>query len=191
MVSSTKPMEYYSKFIAECGENHDLKKNAIRGKEQTANARVLMAAPKNYQISNVGPVVNNEYPDFSPVISVDGNAMFYTSRRLRTDSSNTGVIDLMAGLPFEDIYVSYKDRTGAWQKPEMLNISGQGHEATVNVAADGQTLLMYRDDGGDGNLYESKLVGELWSDPALLGSDINTKSWETLRWRRMVIRCIS
>ena len=65
-----------------------------------------MAAPKNYQISNVGPVVNNEYPDFSPVISVDGNAMFYTSRRLRTDSSNTGVIDLMAGLPFEDIYVS-------------------------------------------------------------------------------------
>ena len=61
----------------------------------------------------------------------------------------------------------------------MLNISGQGHEATVNVAADGQTLLMYRDDGGDGNLYESKLVGELWSDPALLGSDINTKSWET------------
>ena len=174
-----KADEYYSKFIAECGENHDLKNNAVRGKEQTANARVLMAAPKNYQISNVGPVVNNDYPDFSPVISVDGNAMFYTSRRLRADSSNTGVIDLKAGLPFEDIYVSYKDRTGAWQKPEMLNVSGQGHEATVNVAADGQTLLMYRDDGGDGNLYESKLVGELWSDPTLIGSDVNTKSWET------------
>jgi Tol biopolymer transport system component len=49
----------------------------------------------------------------------------------------------------------------------------------VNVSADGQTLVIYRDDGGDGNLYESKLVGELWSDPVLMGSDINTKAWET------------
>jgi Tol biopolymer transport system component len=49
----------------------------------------------------------------------------------------------------------------------------------VNVSADGQTLFVYRDDGGDGNLYESKLVGEIWSDPVLMGSDINTKSWET------------
>jgi hypothetical protein len=51
-----------------------------------------------------------------------------------------------------------------------------GHLATVNVAADGQTLFVYRDDGGDGNIYESKLVGELWSDPVLMGSDINTKA---------------
>jgi Tol biopolymer transport system component len=47
------------------------------------------------------------------------------------------------------------------------------------VAADGQTLFIYRDDGGDGNIYESKLVGEVWSDPVLMGSDINTKAWET------------
>lgn len=174
-----KADEYYTKFEGECGPDHDLRRMAVRGREQTANARMLMASPKNYQVSNVGPVVNGDHPDFSPVISVDGNAMFYTSRRLRSDSSNNGVIDLMAGLPFEDVYVSYKDRNGAWQRPEMLNISGQGHEATVNVAADGQTLFVYRDDGGDGNLYESKLVGELWSDLTLIGSDVNTKSWET------------
>ena len=174
-----KADEYYTKFEAECGEQHELRKQSIRGREQTANARVHMAAPKNYQVSNVGQVINGDHPDFSPVISVDGNAMFYTSRRVRPDSSNRSVIDLLAGLPYEDVYVSYKDRNGVWQRPELLNISGTGHEATVNVSADGQTLLLYRDDGGDGNLYESKLVGELWSDPTLIGSDVNTKSWET------------
>jgi len=175
-----KADQNYQKFLEECGENHELRKQALRGKEQTANARVLMASPKNYQISNVGPVVNNDHPDFSPVLSVDGNAMFYTSRRIRPDSSNANVIDEVAGLPFENIYVSYKDRAGNWQAPEVLNINTPtGHMATVNVSADGQTLFIYRDDGGDGNLYESKLVGELWSDPVLIGSDVNTKSWET------------
>ncbi|HEY0976327.1 MAG TPA: hypothetical protein VGE21_02560 [Flavobacteriales bacterium] len=175
-----KADSYYNKFMTEAGPKHDLHAQAKRGTEQTANARVLVTQPKTYEISNVGQMINGEYPDFSPVLSVDGNALFYTSRRLRADSSNVGIIDEVAGLPFENIYVSYKDRQGAWQTPELLNINtATGHMATVNVAADGQTLLIYRDDGGDGNLYESKLVGELWSEPVLMGSDINTKAWET------------
>jgi len=172
---------YYQKFMDEAGTKHTLYPLAARGKEQTANARTLRSRPLDYQVSNVGPLINNDHPDFSPVLSVDGNALFYTSRRIRPDSSNKNMLDPIAGLPYENIYVSYKDRNGEWQAPELLNInpSGPGHLATVNVSADGQTLIIYRDDGGDGNLYESKLVGEIWSDPVLMGSDINTKSWET------------
>ncbi|MCC6541806.1 MAG: PD40 domain-containing protein [Flavobacteriales bacterium] len=170
----------YQKFLDESDPKHELRTDAMRGKEQTANARVLQASPKDYLISNVGQVVNWAGPDFSPVLSVDGNALFYTSRRIRPDSSNSAVIDPIAGQPYENVYVSYKDREGNWQKPEVLNINpAVGHLATINVAADGQTLFVYRDDGGDGNIYESKLVGEIWSDPVLMGSDINTKSWET------------
>ncbi|MEO7081072.1 MAG: hypothetical protein ABIY71_06060, partial [Flavobacteriales bacterium] len=170
----------YQKFIAEAGDRNDYKPMAVRGLEETANARKLMAAPKDFDISNIGSVINSEYPDFSPVISVDGNALFFTSRRIRPDSSNLGMIDPIAGLPFENIYVSYKDRNGKWQAPEPLNINPVvGHLGTVNVSADGQTLIIYKDDDGDGNLYESKLVGEIWSDPVKMGSDINTKAWET------------
>lgn len=173
--------QFYQKFLDGSDERHSLRPMAARGKEQTANARELRKTPLNYQISNVGPVVNADHPDFSPVLSVDGNALFYTSRRIRPDSSNNNILDPIAGLPYENIYVSYKNRDGEWQKPELLNINptGAGHLASVNVAADGQTLFIYRDDGGDGNIYESKLVGEVWSDPVLMGSDINTKAWET------------
>lgn len=172
---------YYQRFIDQADSRHDLRPLAVRGLEQTTNARDLMSRPVPYAISNVGSVINNEYPDFSPVLSVDGNALFYASRRIRPDSSNLNVIDLIAGIPYENIYVSYKDRQGNWQAPELLNINpeGAGHLAPVNVSADGQTLFIYRDDGGDGNIYESVLVGELWSDPVLMGSDINTKAWET------------
>ncbi|MCB9184168.1 MAG: PD40 domain-containing protein [Flavobacteriales bacterium] len=176
-----KADQFYQKFIDEVDPKHSMRALAVRGKEQTANARQLRQNPLGYQVSNVGPVVNGDHPDFSPVLSVDGNALFYTSRRIRPDSSNKTILDPIAGLPFENIYVSYKDRDGNWQAPELLNInpSGAGHLASVNVSADGQTLFIYRDDGGDGNIYESKLVGEVWSDPVLMGSDINTRSWET------------
>ena len=170
----------YQKFIDETDDKHLLYDQAKRGKEQTANARELMKTPKNYEVFNVGDVVNSEYPDFSPIISVDGNALFFTSRRIHADSSNVGVLDEIAGLPHEAVYVSYKDREGNWQTPEVININKVGnHLATINVSADGQTLFIYRSDEGDGNIYESKLVGELWSDPVLMGSDINTKAWET------------
>lgn len=45
---------------------------------------------------------------------------------------------------------------GSGRSPNLLNINptGAGHLASVNVAADGQTLFIYRDDGGDGNIYE-------------------------------------
>jgi hypothetical protein len=176
-----KADQFYRKFMDQADPKHELRPMAVRGLEQTANARDLQASPVRYQISNVGPVINNEYPDFSPVLSVDGNALFYTSRRVRPDSSNANVLDLIAGIPHENIYVSYKDREGNWQAPELLNINpkGPGHLASVNVSADGQTLFLYKDDSGDGNIYESVLVGELWSDPVLMGSDINTKAWET------------
>lgn len=170
----------YRDFLAEAGPKNDLRGPAERGLEETANARALMVAPKTFKISNAGPVINSDHPEFSPVISVDGNALFFTSRRIRPDSSNRSEIDPKAGLPYENIYVSYKDRNGTWQAPEVLNINPpSGHLASVNVSADGQTLIIYRDDQGDGNLYESKLVGELWSEPVKMGSDINTKSWET------------
>ncbi len=175
-----KADEAYRKFIAEAGDKNEFKPMAQRGLEQTASARQLMAQPKDYKISNVGPVVNSAFPDFSPVISVDGNALFFTSRRIKPDSSNAGMLDPVAGLPFENVYVSYKDRNGKWQAPEALNINPPfGHLATVNVSADGQTLILYKDDQGDGNLYESRLVGEMWSDPVKMGGDINSKSWET------------
>ena len=176
--SFDKAEENYELFIKKAPAKHFLYPEAELGIKQLDNARVLVKTPVKFEIENLGSVVNSEYPDYSPVISVDENALFFTSARLRADSSNYGVRDLSTGLYFEDIYVSYKDRKGNWQEPELLSINTPEHNATVNVSVDGQTLYIYKDING-GDLYESKLVGETWSDPVPMSTQINSSAWET------------
>ena len=169
----------YNKFMELASSKHHLTERARQGIDWAKSAKKLTDNPRDYEITNLGSTINSRFPDFSPVISVDENALFFTSRRLRDDSSNFGNIEPQTGEYFEDIYVSYKNREGEWQEPELLNINGPGHNATVNVSVDGQTLYIYRDDNGDGNIYESKLVGETWTEPEKMGDMVNSKAWET------------
>lgn len=173
-----KAEEYYELFIRNAPVKHFLYSEAEVGMQQVSNAKLLMKLPVEFEIENLGPVVNSEYPDFSPVISVDENSLFYTSARLRPDSSNLRAKDRLTGLYFEDIYASYKDQEGNWQEPELLSINTRDHTATMNVSVDGQTLYLYRDING-GDIYQSKLVGETWSDPVAMPGEINSSAWET------------
>lgn len=174
-----KAIEQFNKFLNTANSKHHLRNDALRNIEMAEYAKEQLADPKSYTIDNLGGVINSEYADFSPVISVDENALFFTSRRLRPDSSNSNLIDDASGDYLEDIYVSYKDREGNWQEPELLNINSQSHTATVNVSADGQRLFIYKDNNGVGSLLSSELVGETWTEPEMLGSNINSNSWES------------
>ncbi|MBL7943003.1 MAG: PD40 domain-containing protein [Flavobacteriales bacterium] len=174
----------YNDFLKLVPKNHILAIKARHGIEQCENAKKEMANPRSYVITNVGPVINDTTNDFSPVLSIDESAMFFTSRRLRKDTTNSGITDLDTGEWMEDVYVSYKDRDGNWMEPELLNLNSNEHDATISISPDGQTLFIYRDTtqgrkAADGRIFESRLVGETWSDPLLLGSDINTPNWET------------
>ena len=175
----------YNKFLDEAPKKHFLRPEAERQIQICETAKLRVAQPlKEIEIVNIGGVVNGEYPDFSPVISIDENALFFTSRRLRADTSpemtNKNYRDDFDGQHFEDIYVSYRDLEGNWQDPELLNFSTRTrHEATINVTPDGQLLFIYIDDAGDGNIYTSQLIGDTWTQPEKLPDDINTKAWET------------
>ena len=169
----------YNKILKKLPKKHRLYPLAQRQIEMCNNATYQVANPQNYLISNVGPVINKEVNDYSPVVSIDESALFFTSRRLRADSTNQFITDIDTGEHREDIYVSYKDQSGNWMDPELLNINTDDHAATIGVSPDGQELYLYYDEAGDGQLWKSVLVGETWSDPEMLGSNINTDAWET------------
>ncbi len=172
-------IESFEKLQKQLGKKHLMYAEAQRELEMCQEAKTQMANPRNYIITNVGPVVNKETNDFSPVLSLDESTMFFTSRRLRADTSNSAIRDLDTGEFKEDVYVSFKSEEGVWTEPEILNLNTDAHDATISVSPDGQTLFIYRDVYGDGTLMESALIGETWSEPMLLGSDINTAAWET------------
>jgi tetratricopeptide (TPR) repeat protein len=174
-----KAIAEYNKLLEVLPEKHQLYAQALHQIEMCNNAKYQVAHPEGYLISNVGPVINQETNDFSPVVSIDESAMFFTSRRMRADSTNQFITDGDTGEFMEDIYVSYRDQAGNWQTPELLNINTDAHAATCSVSPDGQELYIYYDKAGDGQIWKSVLVGETWTEPEMLGSDINSPSWET------------
>jgi WD40-like Beta Propeller Repeat/TPR repeat len=141
------------------------------------NAKEFVAAPINVEVTNLGPKVNSEYPEFSPVISADERTIIYTARR----KSSTGGEKAPDGMYFEDILIAYKNNDNTWSEPTGIGpfINTFGHEGSVGLTPDGQRLLLYRDDNGDGNLYFSDWDGKDWSTPQKFGSNINTEFWET------------
>jgi outer membrane protein OmpA-like peptidoglycan-associated protein/Tol biopolymer transport system component len=141
------------------------------------NGKTLMADPVNIKVENVGPGVNSQYPEYSAVISADEQTLSFTARRPNTTG---GQIDPRDGMYFEDIYISTKNADGTWGQavPMGNNINTNGHEATIGLSADGQKLLIYKDDAGDGNIYISQLNGNSWGTPQKLTENINSKSHE-------------
>ena len=150
-------------------------KDANRKIEMCNTAKILVASPLNVKITNMGKNVNSPYGDYSPVLTADQNTMIFTTRR----KESTGGLISDDGKFFEDIYISnFVD--SAWTTAKSIGkpIDTDGNEASVGISPDGQEILIYKDDNGDGNIYSTSLDGDVWSTPVKLNSNINSKHWE-------------
>ncbi|HLC83861.1 MAG TPA: hypothetical protein VJI69_08520, partial [Bacteroidia bacterium] len=157
-------------------KNVDLIKDVDRQIEISNNAKLLVTAPMNIILKNLGDSINTPSPEYSPVLSADEKTIMYTSRR----STGTGMDKTDDGQFYEDIYISYRKDDSTWTTPKSVseNINSVSHEATVGLTADAQTLLIYKDWNG-GDIYFSTLEGSTWTAPQAMSSDINTANWET------------
>lgn len=150
-------------------------KDANRKIEMCRVGMQLMATPVNAKIENMGKNLNSPYADYSPVLTADQSTMIFTTRR----SQSTGGETTEDGKYFEDIYISnYNGKT--WSVAETIGkpINTDGNEASVSISPDGQEILIYKDDNGDGNIYSTTLNGDVWAEPVKLNSNINSKHWE-------------
>lgn len=170
----------YDFFLQNVKKKHEKYDLAILGITQCKVARQLMANPENYVITNMGDVINTTNPEYSPVVTIDGSAIFFTSKRLRPDSSNAGYINMANGQHYEDIYVCYRDYDGKWEAPRYLDFCRpKSNDASVSVSPDGQTVFVYQDLGG-GDIYFSELRDTVFVNIVPFPSDeLNTAAWET------------
>ena len=167
----------YDNFLNTYAKDKATKDDVAYFKAQNEFAKEIVAVPINVKIQNLGDSINSEFPDYSPVLSADESSLIYTTRR----NTGTGGERLQDGQYYEDIVISYKDANGVWSTPKSVsqNINTAGHDASINLTADGQTLIAFRDDSGDGNVYFSSWDGKDWSPLQSFGSDINSKYWES------------
>ena len=113
---------------------------------------------------SLGEVVNSPSWDSQPCLSLDGNELFFASRR----NGNA------------DLYHCFRDENGRWSEPENLGpvINTKGTEMAPFLHPDGKTLYFSSDTHtgmGGYDLFVSRRneQGE-WSEPVNLGYPINT-----------------
>ena len=176
-----KSIEVLEGFMGRVSKKHMLHPMAELLVKQCNLAKKMVNNPdEQITITNLGPTINGPDGDFGPVITLDGNAMYFTSNRLRADSSNLDNYNWSNGKHFEDIYVSYKDKNGEWSTPKLIDFSEiDRNEATIGLSSDGLRLLVYLDETGKGDIYYSEYSDTAFEYLEMLGSDINSEAWET------------
>ncbi len=169
----------YQFFLANVKPKHKHYPSAQLGLKQVMNAQEMMKHPKHFIIRNVGDIVNTPAAEYSPVITIDGSALFFTSKRLRKDKSNEEYKNIYNGQYYEDIYVSYKDRDGKWEEPTVLPFcSVRQNDASISASPDGDKVYVYQDING-GDVYFSQLIDTAFGElRPFLGGDVNSEHWE-------------
>jgi outer membrane protein OmpA-like peptidoglycan-associated protein len=76
------------------------------------------------------------------------------------------------------VFCSYKNKT--WGKPFNITkqLGGYDRFYTNSITGDGKMLVMYMDDGGDGNLYYSTRRDTTWTKIKSVGKYVNSIYWE-------------
>ncbi len=154
-----------------------VKEDLLQMQTYCENGIDIMKNPVYVSISNLGPTVNSEFPEYGPVITADDSVMFFTARRKETTGGKTDKVD---NYYYEDIYKTNRTEDG-WAIPANIGgpINTKFHDAVVGISPDGQQLLLYKTETGMGDIYLSKLQGEKWDKPERLPTPINSNSTES------------
>lgn len=170
----------YDNFLANPPKNSELIPKTELLLVQCDVAEEFLKNPRNYQIINLGSTINSADPDYSPIVSLDGGALYFTSRRLRPDESNADITDPNNGMYLEDVYVSYRVDQDTWGEPELLELClPERNEATVAVSTDERSIYIYKDDEGNGDIFYSEFEDSEFKRLKPLETEgVNTEAWE-------------
>lgn len=144
--------------------------------------------PLNFNPINIGPGINTKHPEYFPTITVDGKTILFT-RRI-PDGRVDGPIKEQ-----EDFYVSNLGDNFIWGTavPMPENINTVLNEGAPTLAPDGRSLVFVacadnvtgaeygpgRKGYGSCDLFYTKKLGTLWTNPQNLPGTVNSRTWES------------
>ena len=113
---------------------------------------------------NLGPLVNSRADDMLPIISPDGNTLYFARKKH---------IENIGDEKRDDIWISKKDANGNWGKAIHLEspLNNEFHNYVAWVSGDGKTLTLandYKNPGAAQGVSSSTFDGSTWSNPKTL-----------------------
>lgn len=176
-----KAEEFYNKFKEFSSKKSELLPVVETRLAQLEQARYFMNNPVDVYLKNIGPEINTEFPEYSPVVSLDGSALYFTSRRPWDKGETEEFRDAAINQYPEDVYVSYLDIDSTWTKPERLSFcEPRRNEASVSVSMDERQIYLYEDSTGGGDIYQTEFYHAKFQEIEKTKiKDVNTDYWET------------
>jgi outer membrane protein OmpA-like peptidoglycan-associated protein/Tfp pilus assembly protein PilF len=141
-------------------------------KRMLANCQYAQQAIKNplkFSPEILPSPLNRFRNQYFPSLTADGQFLLYTVR------NPTGMNEQ------EDLYFSEKWKTG-WTVPQQVStrINTKENEGAATISGDGKTMVYtYCTPTNGCDLYITRKVGKEWTQPASIGSQINTRLWES------------
>jgi len=151
--------------------------NVNRRIEECRNGKEILMKPVRVKIENLGATINSKGPEYTPLITADESALFFTSRRPGSTGDETDIDDLEY---YEDIYTSEKIN-GQWTVAKNLGptVNTPLHDAGAGLSTDGQILFVFKGGRNNGDILISNKNKGDWSIPVDPGKYINTKYHES------------
>lgn len=176
-----KALENYELFVETTNKKSELLPIANLKIEQCKEAIKQMANPVNVYLTNIGDAINTNMPEYSPVISLDGSALYFTSRRAWENNETESFKDPRINQYPEDVYVSYMDFDSTWTEPMRLDFcQPRQNEATLAISSDERKIYIYQDSTGNGDIYFTDFYHAKFRDIQKLEmNNVNSRYWET------------
>ncbi|WP_372642716.1 OmpA family protein [Ancylomarina sp.] len=134
--------------------------------------------PKDLNAQSLSDSINTKADEYWPSLTADEQTLIFT-RLLPTGKIGRNQLEIFQ----ED--VCYSENEGEqWSKSKVLSdlINTNGNEGAQSITADGRYMYFTasgREDGrGRCDIYYSKKVGDIWSEPINCGANVNTRAWE-------------
>lgn len=168
-------------FYKEYGESLDSKaKKRIAPTLALLNSQArtgdsLVKNPTTIFIDNMGDRINSIWPEYAPVLTPDGQKLWFTSRRPGSTGGGTDKNEQF----YEDIYVIEKVGS-AWSEPlgAGAGINTDKHESSGGISRDGMSLYV-RIGNPTGDLYEARKEQDKEVKMKKLPKSINSSGNET------------
>lgn len=148
------------------------KKKAVEERIAKAHkAQEIIGKPKAIQLRALGGGVNSPDTEYNPVVSADESLMAYTVLKSASGRSSQS---------FEENIMTVTRQGQQWGSPQPLKIGSGFMAGTAGLSADGQQMIIYLNQGGQGGgLYMMWRKGDGWGSPQELVGDINSRYQES------------
>ena len=174
-----KAIENYKKFLDNTTKESELIPEAKKRIVQCGVAKRLIASPTGDVVKNLGETINTPLADYSSNISIDGEALYFTSRRPWEDKSSENFRDPMLNHLSDDIYQANVKIDQSWNPPYRLSLNRpQSNESTVSVSIDERRIYLYNDKNGIGDIYYTDFIDNKFTNmKAIENAKVNEGTW--------------